>query len=352
MAVTGSGTQADPYIVTNYTDFISLSNHEYPSDRHMYIQFFDNEHPNQTIDCNTYGSEFKWDTFLAGTPSGSTDTLQFYVDINLNGCTIKNFLIKEGVPMFRAKRRGDIYGWANAHIIIHDGSLRNVFMGSTTSKIAVAENDGASVEFDNVSFSINSTGSTEVIFDGGNGYNMIFDNCALYLVCTTLNAPIGAMCVFTDTDIELHINNQNGIIPFRGYGSYGTYSSLTDCRIQGKIGGTTFPHAENGRYSVLGCATPFNSSDTNGVCKLVNCVVDLDLTDSYITEGGTVNYYIYKASGTTDLNTNVLCKSHYPSDGEFRYVYPSDWNYMTHEQIRNGSYLNEHGFTVVEVVGS
>lgn len=349
MAVTGSGTQADPWVVHNYEEFISKSGTYPEGETSAYIKF---EVPGSVLDCNTYGSEFKWEQFTAATPYGSSGTVEWYVYIDLNGTTIKNFIIKENVPMFRATHRGMAYDWANAHIVVKNGSFRNVFLGSATSKIAVAENEGASVEFDNVSFSINSTGSTEAIFDGGNRYDMIFDNCALYLVCATLNAPIGIECVFTDTDLELHINNQNGIIPFRGNGVFGTYSALTDCRIQGKIGGTTFPHAESSTYSVLGCATPYNSGDTNGACKLVNCVVDLDLTDSYITEGGTVSYYIYKASDTTDLNTNVLCKSHYPSDGSSRYVYPSDWNYMTHEQIRNAEYLNSKGFVVVDVSGS
>lgn len=349
MAVTGSGTQNDPWVVHDYEEFMSKSGVYPESELSAYIKF---EVPGSVLDCNTYGSEFKWGQFTAAAPSGSSESYNYYVYIDLNGTTIKNFIIEEDVPMFRAKRKGDTYSWASAHIVVKNGSFRNIFMGSATSKIAVAENDGPSVEFDNVSFSINSTGATEAIFNGGNGYNMIFDNCALYIACATLNAPIGVMCAFTDTDLEMHINNQNGIIPFRGNGSYGTYSSLTDCRIQGKIGGTTFPHAESSVYSVLGCATPYNSVDTNGVCKLVNCVVDLDLTDSYITEGGTVDYYIYKASGTTDLNTNVLCKSHYPSDGGSRYVYPSDWNYMTHEQIRDATYLNSKGFVVVDVSGS
>lgn len=339
MAVTGSGTQADPYIVTNYEDFTSLSNHEYPSDRHMYIQF---NVPGSVIDCNTYGSEFKWDTFVAGTPEGSRDTLQYYVDINLNGTTIKNFIIKEDVPMFRAKRKGDMYGWANAHIIVKNGSFRNVFMGSATSKIAVAENDGPTIEFSNISFSTNTTGLTVPVFDGGNGKRISFDNCALYLVQATLTTGIMSQCASTDTDFELHINNQNSQVMFPD-------CSFTDCRLQGKIGGRCV------RAGVNNDSFVFDQCGLNGkALDFTNCVIDLDLTDSlgiddtsYIRYGALLDYNGYS------INTNVICNSHYPSvGGERQYRYPSSWNYMTHEQIRDATYLNSKGFVVVDVSGS
>ena len=57
MAVTGSGTQADPFIVHSYDEFMSLMDAVKTNDD-TYIQFFEN--PNQVIDCNVYGSEFKW----------------------------------------------------------------------------------------------------------------------------------------------------------------------------------------------------------------------------------------------------------------------------------------------------
>lgn len=344
MAVTGSGTQADPWIVTNYTDFISLSNHEYPSDRHMYIQFFDNEHPNQTIDCNAYGSEFKWDTFVAGTPSGSADSLQFYVDINLNGCTIKNFLIKEGVPMFRAKRKGDTYSWANAHIIIHDGSLRNVFMGSATSKIALCENDGATITFNDVSFSTNITGLTVQAFDGGNGKRMFFDNCALYIVSASLNAAIISEGALTDTDIELHIGNQNNKAMFPD-------STFTDCRFTGKVSGV----GQTFNYNTDTCVLDWCGMNSKTL-NFTNCVVDLDLTDGRIlgyTHAGS-KYDVFLAYNGANFNTNVICNSHRPVDEGHSQYYGAEtaWNFMSHENIRNGTYLNNAGFTVVEVVGS
>ena len=68
MAVTGTGTQADPYIVHSYSEFISLSN---TMGSTGYIQFFENENPNQVIDCNAYGADFKWHSFVPGWPGAN-----------------------------------------------------------------------------------------------------------------------------------------------------------------------------------------------------------------------------------------------------------------------------------------
>lgn len=335
MAVTGSGTQADPFVVHSYSEFISLSGHAPVDNSSVYIKWFDE--PNQVLDCNTYGSEFKWGAFADD--AGNSGNVTIYID--LNGCTIKNFLIADGIIMFA----GHYYGFNGTlgKIVISNGSLRNIFMGSATSKVC-----GDYVEFHDVSMSINFSGATEAVFNG-NG-NLKFDNCALYLVGSTLQAPIMTNGTISDSDIELHISNQNGICMFNGGGAYGYYSTLTDCRIQGKIGGTPIAHVETGTCSILGCATPYNSGDAAKQCKLINCVVDVDLTDTFFDYHG-ATYYIYKASGSTDMNTNVLCDSHYPSQGQgMGYHYPSSWNYISHTLMRNGAYLNAQGFTVVQVV--
>lgn len=335
MAVTGSGTQADPYIVHNYTEFISLSGSKNYT---TYIQFFENDHPNQVIDCNNYGSEFKWDEFKPGWPS---ETGKIY--INLNGCTIKNLIIADGKAMFSGIYAGN--SQTELDVKVSNGSIRNVFLGSATSKFC-----NNYVDFQDVSISFNFAGTTVTPFDGDG--NVTFDNCAMYLVGSTLQAPVIKRATLTDTDIEIYIANQNNIVPFCG-GSYSNYSTLQDCRIQGKIGGNAHnaPNAQCG--TVLGVPSSVNNDETM-VCKYINCVVDLDLTDNYFNARGYGSAYkVIAASGSTDMNTNVICNSHYPSTGEASgLVYPTDWNYMSHENIRNGTYLNNAGFTVVEVVGS
>lgn len=334
MAVTGTGTQADPFIVHSYDEFISLSGHIPVADSSVYIKWFDT--PNQVLDCNTYGSEFKWGAF-----SGVSASVKCDYRINLNGCTIKNFRIADGITMFAGGGSGSNI----KKIIISNGFIRNVFLGSATSKFC-----GDYVEFENVSISLNFSGATNVMFNGDG--HLTFDNCAMYLVASTLQAPIMTKGSISDTDIELHIADQNGKCLFNGGDTYNNYSTLTDCRITGKISGTPIEQGEGSVYSIFGCASPYNSRDTGKQCKLVNCVVDVDLTDTFFDVWGAM-YYIYKASGATDLNTNVFCNSHYPSgDGGIKdsWQHPTDWNYMSHENIRNGAYLNNAGFTVVEIV--
>lgn len=325
MAITGTGTEQDPYIVHDYSEFISLSGSGHNSGVHdykVYIQFFENNHPNQVIDCNNYGSEFKWGAF--------TDNSEYYgtatIYINLNGCTIKNFLIADGIAMFEG------HHWsasgAVGTIVISNGSFRNVFMGSATSKFM-----GQLVTLQNISVSINIAGTTAVAFDG-NANGSTIDNSALYIVASTLAANIMRQTTVSDTDIELHVGNQNEKVMFPS-------CQFTDCRMQGKISGEIAKMNGGWQSAVLGTIRTYYG---DALTVWTNCVIDLNLTDmtDYTTH---VFQVISKDEG--NLNTNVICNSHMPAEKNI----PTDWNYMSHENIRNGTYLNNAGFTVVEVAG-
>lgn len=326
MAVTGTGTQADPFVVHSYDEFISLSAHSPVDNGWTYIKFFDT--PNQVLNCNTYGSEFRWDTFSA---YGGNYTAKG-IDIDLNGCTIKNLLIADGHAMFNGHWDG--LNSRKHQLRIHDGLIRNVFLGSATSKFV----DGTYVEFHDVSISINFSGTTTTPFHKSeNAATISFDNCAMYLVGSTLTTGIMGGITLTDTDIELHITNQNKINMFPS-------CSFTDCRLQGKVSGDTPYYSDSSivHHTVLGAITGYY--DGTPITNWVNCVADLDLTESTAQRSDGKYHIIYAYSG--GINTNVMCKSHFPSN----WSVPTNWNYMTHEQIRNGEYLNSKGFTVVEVV--
>lgn len=328
MAITGTGTEQDPFIVHDYSEFISLSGSGHDAgvrDHKVYIQFFENNRPNQVIDCNNYGSEFKWGAF--------TDNSEYYgtvtIYINLNGCTIKNFLIADGITMF-----GGHY-WAITgavgKIVISNGSFRNVFLGSATSKFCTNY-----VHFQDVSISFNFAGATVTPFDGTG--DVTFDNCALYLVGSTLATGIMKGVAVTDTDIEIYVSNQNSKYMFPD-------CSFTDCRFQGKLKGNVYYVSDSStvHHMALGAINTYYTDNPH--TNLVNCVVDLDLTESTKQRTDGTYHIIYAYSG--GINTNVMCKTHYP----IGIGAPSKWNYMTHEEIRNGTYLNNAGFTVVEVAG-
>ena len=324
MAVTGTGTQADPFVVHNYSEFISLSAHTPVDGMYVYIKWFDN--PNQVVDCNDYGSEFRWGTFTNNTGYAG----QIIYDIDLNGATIKNFLIADGAKMFT-------HTAARGKFIIHDGFLRNIFMESATSAIATSY-----VEFHNVSISLNMMGSTVPMFNNDQEVlnSLLMDNCALYLVAYTLSTCVFNQIVMTDTDIELHITDQNNKPIFEGTFSDSTrQSKITDCRIQGKIGGKGFTNSYTNARVVLG-ALSSNNLYANNAAIFTNCVIDVDLTDSEM------NYILYTTDGGVSINTNVICISHVPNG----YVAPSAPNYLSHSDMRSYSALTNAGFTVVEVV--
>lgn len=334
MAVTGIGTQQDPWIVTNYEDFISLSNTRASvSSNDSYIQFFDNEHPNQVIDCNSYGSEFKWDTFTAALGDGGTYT-PHVVHINLNGCTIKNFLIKEGVPMFTTQWNSMVGSCSK--LIVSNGYIRNVFMGSSGSRLF---NNIGYMEFHDISFSVNNNGSVVTLFDSTNDRRIQFDNCALYLAQAKAATSIMAGCDFTDSDFDLNIGDQNQQSMFPN-------CSFTDCRFQGKLGGSPI---RAGNYpSFFFTVFGFNTNGAQtGDTVLTNCVVDIDISDQTPDWSGAQVLFYVPSNGAT-LNTNIFCNSHCPEG----YNHPSDWNYISHTLMRNGAYLNNAGFTVVQVLGS
>lgn len=332
MAITGRGTEQDPFIVHNYSEFISLSGHEpITGTEAVYIKFFDT--PNQVIDCNDYGSEFTWDAFTGNARLYGKCT--YYID--LNGCTIKNFLIKAGTTMFSGE---DQQTWNGSHtwIKISNGSFRNVFMGSATSKFI-----GMLVTLQDVSVSINIAGTTSTPFEGGNGNGSTIDNSALYIVTSTLATQIMNYLTVSDTDIELHVGNQNNKAMFPN-------STFTDCRFTGKVSGI----GQTFEYNTDTCVLDWCGMNSKTL-NFTNCVVDLDLTDGRIAgyNFGGSKYDVFLGYNGANFNTNVVCNSHRPIDEghESYYGRETAWNFMSHENIRNGTYLNNAGFTVVEVAG-
>ena len=324
MSVTGIGTVDNPFVVHSYDEFISLSGHAPISGTGaVYIKWFDN--PRQVLDCNSYGTEFKWGAFTDN--AGLTGTCTYYID--LNGATIKNFLIADGETMFQ----GHYYS-VNGNkgtIVISNGYIRNVFMGSATCKII-----GEYVELHDVSISANISGLSSIPFDGVDIGHSSMDNCALYIVSSRLYADVINRIDMTDTDMEFHISDQNGYAIFTSYN--GNPMTIKDCRVQGKISGIGYTNQYLSVTTVLGAINSYNQY-AEGIARFVNSVIDVDISES---QSGS----ILSANNDSDYGTNVICKSHFPSG----MTPPPVWNFMTHEQIRNGSYLNSAGFTVVEIV--
>ena len=81
---------------------------------------------------------------------------------------------------------------------------------------------------------------------------------------------------------------------------------------------------------------------------MTNCVVDVDYNDITISNPNYKTVSILREMNPSELNTTIFCNTHLPADKD--YTYPTLWNYISHPLMRNGAYLNNAGFTVVEVV--
>lgn len=291
MAITGSGTEQDPWIVHSYDEIQTASQLTNGSSK-TYVKLAND------IDCNNYGASFQWATITLGA------TNSHVVDFDLDNHTIKNIMVAYG----------DLFTMLNVNSNkseIKNGKLLNIFTDSSYSVISGAQE----AEIRNASISVHNAGSNVYSFDG-----CIFRNCAICFESPNklLYPPFRrytATEIFVNCDIKLNINdvNQKLIIDT----SSGIFnSSCSNCRFTGKIKGS-------GWYEHLLAYGP-----------AINSVFDIDLTEvssnSVIRQGssGVVNSdKLPSGMGTAGLTA------------------------VTSAEIINGDALRAKGFTVVNVVG-
>lgn len=308
MAVTGTGTQADPFIVHSYTEFVSLSNHGGVEDNTFYVKFFDE--PNQTLNCNRYGSDFTWGNFHV--PAGTV------ADIDLNGATIKNLRIADNTAMFTSGYWSSQYGYSNWGVIhLHNGKFLNVFAGVGTSRLE----GGGKIQLENVSISANANGTTLPFFDCTTWDSSSIKNSAVYVEAAKLNANVydGSLTI-KDSDVKNVIGNLNSKWMFADR------VSLNGCRIRGKAAGSA-PVAVNQSRLFEGN-------------KMTNCVVDFDMSE--ITDVPSDRMFL---NFDTNTQVTVISTEYWPAG----LTPPNSWQYCSHNDIRDADYLNNNGFIVVDV---
>jgi len=305
MAITGTGTEADPYLVHDYTELHELKN-IYTGHEMKYAKLCND------INCNDYGSEFQWETVQLGdgTYSGMTMIL------DLDGHTIKNVALKSGNKMFQLKE------YAGTGSGIKNGKILNVFTNGANAVIDAEMYNGTYIDcsLNGISFSINATGEAASPFVG-----VDITACAIYLLTYKLTRGLFDSCTCKQSDVWFDVKEVNYNYPDGG-------CSFDYCRIRGTISGSAgfYGHNNNTR-------TTFNNNFSN-------CVIEIDNTDWY-REGAQYNYapnpmiYGFNAgTNTCIINKDKICDSANTS-----------WQFMTTEQIRDGSYINSKGFVVVEV---
>lgn len=301
MAITGTGTEQDPYTVHDYTELRQLS-----SIRHYSGMLF--AKLANDINCNDYGADFEWEqvTIGDGVYSGMTMVL------DLDNHTIKNVSVKQNNNMFYLETYSD------RGSCIKNGKILNVFTSGAKAILEGKNNSYNSIE--SLSISVNTTGSTYVPFTC-----ISIISCAIYALTYLMKAPFFYACICRQSDLYFDVKEVNYYYPD---GS----CTFSYCRIRGTISGSAgfSGHSNNMR-------TTFNNNFSN-------CVIEVDNTDWY-REGAQFNYapdpLIYGFNSSTNvclINKDKICDSN-----------KSSWQFMTTEQIRDADYINSKGFVVVEV---
>lgn len=252
MAITGQGTQADPYLVHSY-DEIKEAYNRYQSG--VYIKLAND------IDCNDYGDDWEWETIT-----------QYHADygyiFDLNGHTIKNIMIKSNNSLFYGKTSSST---------IKNGKILNVFNNAGKSII-----EGAGLTLKNVSMSVNGTGLTDCAFN-----QISMNSCAVYFKSNKLNNEIflraSITSPFKNTDFYLDILDVNSKKIFGGSSNYVT---IDNCRISGKLRGTLV-----NKYMSLGGAT--------------NSVIDVDTTLADCVSGQTIFADVSTGIINTEISPNM-----------------------------------------------
>lgn len=257
MAVTGSGTQADPWIVHSYNE-LSWAFNQASLGNGVYIKLAND------IDCNDYGTEFVWGNLSVG-----YSTRQVVFD--LDNHTIKNVQIGTNQPMFTFS--------SGNQCVVKNGKIRNVFMNGSQGFCQYTGGLYTFAKLVNISFSANATGVLGYPFHCG------FEACAIYLEggnssMNVFNVPYNVSAQMKNTDVLL--KDAAGYMLFENT----DYQNIIDSRIRGKFTGQQNYLANSGNL--------FN-----------NCVVDLEYNRGYLT-------------GNSGTNTGVINTDKLPAGFDTR----------------------------------
>lgn len=307
MAVTGTGTQADPFIITDYEDFASCKGNGY-GDTPTWVKL------NNDIDCNDYGNDFLWYTVQL---YGSAVYGESCMHVDLDGHTIKNAIVAPNNVMFDFKSTSEL----------KNGKLRNIFLSDANS-LFTSSSGIPTVE--NMSISTDATGLKSYLIS-----NILLSACALFV---RSYSALSTKLIVTDSDtatllnncdIKFEIENANEkeiIGKMVGYG--GTVSKIAGCRFKGYIKGRACGSGAN--RSVL--SRTLNSMD--------QCCFNVDFSEMW-GDSPTVKWMVSTIiSGT--LNGSVV-------NGDLGNGYVTGNFVVNGQQIVNGDSLRSKGFVVVNV---
>ena len=305
MAITGTGTVDDPYLVHSYEELKTQISGVPISASDVNVKL------GNDIDCNDYGDIWEWETI----------TLSNYAwNIDLDGHTIKNIMIKSGNSLFSG---------ANKNNIIHNGKILNVFNNKATNLFV-------KIGIKNLAMSANGTGLTNTAFSFPDGMTM--ENCSLYFKTAKLNAPIfyneytGGTTI-KNCDLWFDISDLDSKTPIDTY--YGL--TVDNCRIRGKVKGVPPTYSINGiQTNYLIFKPRRNTVNSN------NNVIELDTSELNISDTDKLIGIFFELSNTNSVINKEIMHSTYTDTENYN---------CTTAQMRDPDYLNSIGFNVVKVGG-
>lgn len=299
MAVTGRGTETNPWIVATYEEikecFLKATDDD--GGTNTYIKLKDGT----TIDCNKYGAAWEWTTVKTHTQQGETN-------LNLNGGTIKNMVIAARNSLFEAMGYRKIKIYSD----VTGGKILNVFCNRAKSIMC-----GRNVTLENISMSVDASTVEERAFD-----SVEIQSCAMYIRTNKISDYSGGMnrgLIFVNlneiknSDLLFEVDDINQGILINCSSDY----SVSDTRIRGYVKGTVNP-------SALICGR-----------RIQNCVVSMSSEQ-------TVTYLAGNSStGSTGVYNSTLLNN-------YNLAHNSGLLAANENQIKNGEWLNNNGFICVQ----
>lgn len=313
MAITGTGTELDPYIVHSYDEMKTACEYEnYDSSTSTYGTNY--VKLANDIDCNDYGSAWEWETIeIASRNETGYHSPRHYGELDLDGHTIKNVYIKVGntYSLFNGTTESNVHKG-----VVKNGKILNVFINAS-------KYHANRVKFVDISFSGNHAAITESFVFYGCG----FYNCAIYLESANHGSKGcfgGTPTIIENCDIEVHLNKDtNTTHSSIFWKATNAQMSISNSRITGDITGET-EITTSAVYTICGAVA-------------TNCVFEVDIS-GYTLKDTIQTTLVIVNSPTSVINDAAILP--WMTVGT-TIAAPSG------EAMRSATSLNSLGFTVV-----
>lgn len=320
MAITGSGTQADPWKVHSYDELKTVT-----TDR-TYLPIYGKAWTilDADINCNDYGANFEWETINLGF-DGTSHVAYGAMSFDLNGHEIKNIAVKNNNALFdvhfSASNSGDAEFKGN-------GKILNVFTQNNSSSSLIIGRYGNN-KVSNLSMSVHLGNYSKSIFK-----DIAIEKCSIYaetiettsqqtdaVILSWTNQAVSGREMIKNCDIYVKIDNMHTCL---AYATNGLIAA--DSRFRGKISNQA--NSDFVGYMVYAATNSVIAIDATGMLSSLN----MTFLNTNLNTSGVIDTTV-KPAGTSDQ------------------YWAKGLTACTTEEITTGAELREKGFYVINVSG-